>query len=131
MKKIILFGAGKIGALMTLLLHHSDNYEVIIADLSFDGPDIQKTIKACTGLMTKNIDISNTKEVDSFLAEQHPDAIISCLPYFLSLEVADAAKKHNCHYFDLTEDIKPDDAVDAVAIALSYLRSSNYGAILN
>ncbi|MBI3420270.1 MAG: saccharopine dehydrogenase NADP-binding domain-containing protein [Proteobacteria bacterium] len=44
------------------------------------------------------------------LLKQH-DAVISCLPFHLTLNVAKAAHKAGVHYFDLTEDVTTTTAV--------------------
>ena len=49
-------------------------------------------------------DINNKDVLDEILAAKPHKAIVSCLPYYENLIVADFAKKNNLYYFDLTED---------------------------
>src|SRR6201998_4210572 len=47
---------------------------------------------------------------------QHPvDAVISSLPYYCNVAVAEAARKAGTHYFDLTEDVEVTRSVRAIA----------------
>jgi saccharopine dehydrogenase-like NADP-dependent oxidoreductase len=43
------------------------------------------------------------------------EAIISSLPYYCNLPIANVAAKHNISYFDLTEDVKTTEAVLAIS----------------
>lgn len=43
------------------------------------------------------------------------DAVISCLPYYLNVEVAKAAHSARVHYFDLTEDVAASRTVKELA----------------
>ena len=46
----------------------------------------------------------------------HPvDAVISSLPFYCNVAVAEAARKAGVHYFDLTEDVEVTRAVRAIA----------------
>ena len=50
----------------------------------------------------------------------HPvDAVISSLPYYCNVAVAEAARKAGTHYFDLTEDVEVTRAVRAIAVGAS------------
>jgi len=115
MKKILIFGAGKIGSLMALLLYHSKAYDVVVADIAFTGNDIQKISKSCPDLPLKTIDITHEEEVKTFFHDHQFDVIISCLPYFLTTQVANLAKVNHCHYFDLTEDTKTTEKIKELA----------------
>ena len=47
----------------------------------------------------------------------HPvDAVISSLPYYCNVAVAEAARKAGAHYFDLTEDVEVTRAVRTIAV---------------
>ncbi|GHB56370.1 saccharopine dehydrogenase family protein [Persicitalea jodogahamensis] len=103
MKKILVVGMGKVGALVGTLL--SKQFEVtgldkeqLVSPLSFpvvegnvaDGVSLEKTM---TGF----------------------DAVVSCMPYNLNLPIARLAYKLGIHYFDLTEDVPTTTAIREMA----------------
>jgi len=49
------------------------------------------------------------------LAAQPVDAVISSLPYYCNVGVAEAAARARAHYFDLTEDVAVTRAVRRIA----------------
>ena len=54
------------------------------------------------------------------LADNPVDAVISSLPYYCNVGVAEAARKAGTHYFDLTEDVEVTRAVRAIATGASH-----------
>lgn len=106
MKKITIIGVGKIGALIALLLVRSKKYQVQLLDQSFTKLESKQLFQLYPQLKTdaKETDITDAANLEKVLKEFKPKAVISCLPFFLTRLVAEAAKKNNCHYFDLTED---------------------------
>lgn len=115
MYKVMVTGAGKIGSLIACLLMESGDYEVYLADLHFNGGDIRRLLKAMPGIKTIVMDVQDVSATQSFMEEQGIVAVISSLPYFLNIHVAQAAKLANAHYFDLTEDTAVTGAVKAIA----------------
>lgn len=98
-KKIAVLGLGKVGSLVATLL--SEKYEVH----GMDQFDIKEKLpfKAVKG------DVSNDKNIRDFLKDK--DAVVSCLPYFLNIKIAETAVGMGVHYFDLTEDVPTLNAI--------------------
>jgi len=93
LKKVLVVGMGKVGSLVATLLEKS-GFEVTGLDTT-PRPDLK--IKVLTG------DITNTQVLSD--AIKPVDAVVSCLPYNLCKQVAEAAFENGKHYFDLTEDV--------------------------
>lgn len=93
-KKIAVFGLGKVGALAAQLLQ----------DSGFDvtGIDVHEP-RSSLPFPTLKLDVTNISELKKNL--QGFEAILSCLPYHLNLELATLAHAQGLHYFDLTEDV--------------------------
>ncbi len=98
-KKIAVLGLGKVGSLVATLL--SSKYEV-------EGMD-QFDVKDKLPFEVLKGDVSNDKNIRDFLKDK--DAIVSCLPYFLNIKIAETAVDMGVHYFDLTEDVPTLNAI--------------------
>lgn len=100
MKNIAVLGLGKVGSLAAQLLSNS-GFHVTGYDLNVNQQSDDFKIKA--------IDVSDK----SALAEEFKnlDAVLSCLPYSLNIDVANVAHDSGIHYFDLTEDVPTTKAV--------------------
>jgi saccharopine dehydrogenase-like NADP-dependent oxidoreductase len=61
------------------------------------------------------LDATNAQALAKHLVDHPVDAIISSLPYYCNVGVAEAARKAGAHYFDLTEDVEVTRAVRAIA----------------
>lgn len=94
-KKPLVIGAGGVGGLVARLLSES-GMEVTAMDR--EERKLPKGIKFIRGDVT-----SHEKLAKSFVGH---DAVISCLPYHLTLTVARAAHQAGNHYFDATEDVE-------------------------
>lgn len=109
MNRILLLGAGKIGAMITEMLCGSGDYAVTVADrdeTAFAGThrtDFERVIT----------DLEDAAAL-ARLMEGH-DAVISALPFFLNVPVARAARERGLHYFDLTEDVETTRQVMKIA----------------
>ncbi len=105
MKHILILGLGGVGSLVAAMLDG--------IGMKVTGIDRAKT--ANTPAKIKFIP-GDVKDKD-FLAEtmKGQNAVISCLPYFLTLDAAKAAHKAGIHYFDPTEDIKTTEAIRKMA----------------
>ncbi len=115
MHKILITGAGKIGTLIACLLQTAGDYDVRLADISFNGHDLERLKKANIALNCVELDVSNHEQMAAYLKANPVDAIISSLPYFCNAAVAKLAKEFNLHYFDLTEDVQVTHAVKEIA----------------
>ena len=102
-KKIGVLGLGKVGSLVATLLN--SKYEVVGMDKSPAKEDFNfETLKG---------DVANEENMRSFLKDKQ--AIVSCLPYFLNIKIAEIAADMNVHYFDLTEDVPTLNAIRKMA----------------
>lgn len=98
-KKIGVLGLGKVGSLVATLL--SSKYKVEGMD-QFDAKE-KFPFDILKG------DVSNDKSIRDFLKDK--DAVVSCLPYFLNIKIAETAVEMGVHYFDLTEDVPTLNAI--------------------
>jgi len=115
MHRVLVLGAGKIGALISGLLGESGGYQVHLADV--DGKAARSVADAhgLSSVEAFELDASDGAALAAHL-EAHPaEAIISGLPYFCNEVVAEAARNYGCHYFDLTEDVEVTRRVRAIA----------------
>jgi saccharopine dehydrogenase-like NADP-dependent oxidoreductase len=113
--KVLVLGAGKIGSLISGLLAESGAYEVHLADV--DGA-VAGSVVAAHGLESLNAHGLDARDAGALAAHlrRHPvDALISSLPYYCNVTVAEAARAAGAHYFDLTEDVAVTRAVRRLA----------------
>jgi saccharopine dehydrogenase-like NADP-dependent oxidoreductase len=115
MHRVLILGAGKIGALISGLLAESGSYKVQLADM--DGTAAEAVVRAHGGqeLTAFTLDASQPGTLEKHLAAHPVDAVISGLPYYCNRTVAEAARRAHTHYFDLTEDVEVTRAVRAIA----------------
>ena len=115
MHRVLVLGAGKIGALVSGLLAESGDYAVQLADV--DGP-LAGAVAAAHGLPSLGahaLDATRAEELRAHLARHPADAVISSLPYYCNVGVAEAARAAGLHYFDLTEDVEVTRRVREIA----------------
>lgn len=115
MHKVLILGAGKIGALISGLLAESGSYEVHLADVS---PNAASTVVNAHGLENLHahvVDAANGDALDGQLKKHPVDAVISSLPFYCNVAVAEAARRAGIHYFDLTEDVEVTRAVRRIS----------------
>ncbi len=98
-ESVLVLGLGKIGHLVALLLHET-GFKVTGVTRNRDNAFLFNTI---------SLDYSDREQLTRSIAEH--DAVISCLPYFLNLEIATIAAANYTHYFDLTEDVPTTKAI--------------------
>lgn len=103
MKHIAVIGLGKVGSLVATLL--SDQFKVTGIDQKKPADKMPFDIE--TG------NVSDNSFLENVLSKQ--DAVVSCLPYNLNLEIAKIAFKLGIHYFDLTEDVPTTAAIRKMA----------------
>lgn len=100
-KNPLIVGLGGVGGLLAVLLQEVG---MKVSALDQRKPkNIYKGINFITG------DVSDAKALDKIL--QKHDAVISCLPFHLTLALAKAAHNACIPYFDPTEDVKTTQAV--------------------
>jgi saccharopine dehydrogenase-like NADP-dependent oxidoreductase len=115
MHKVLILGAGKIGALISGLLAESGEYDVTLADV--DATQAESVVKAHgnPNLRAVGLDAGDAKALENQFRVGKPHAVISSLPYYCNPGVAKAARQGNAHYFDLTEDVEVTRAVRRIA----------------
>jgi saccharopine dehydrogenase-like NADP-dependent oxidoreductase len=115
MHKVLILGAGKIGALISGLLAESGDYDVTLGDV--DSATAESVVKAhgSPNLRAVALDAGDARSLDHHFSLHKPHAVISSLPYYCNPVVAKAARKGNAHYFDLTEDVEVTRAVRRIS----------------
>lgn len=115
MKKVLILGAGKIGALISGLLAESGDYEVHLGDVSGEAANSVVRAHKLSRLHAHTVDASDAKALEAQLREHPVDAVISSLPFYCNVAVAEAARRAGIHYFDLTEDVEVTRAVRRIS----------------
>lgn len=100
-KNPLIIGLGGVGGLLSILLKE--------AGMNVTAMDQRKPSKMPEGINFVAGDVQDGKFLTATL--QNHDAVISCLPFHLTLALAEAAYKANIPYFDPTEDVKTTEAV--------------------
>ncbi len=115
MHSVLVLGAGKIGSLISGLLAESGDYDVQLADVDAAVADRVVEAHGLERLRAHGLDARDHAALAAHL-EAHPvDAVISSLPYYCNVAVAEAAGRAGAHYFDLTEDVAVTRAVRGIA----------------
>ncbi|HEX3810695.1 MAG TPA: saccharopine dehydrogenase C-terminal domain-containing protein [Rhizomicrobium sp.] len=108
MKNVMLAGGGKIGVAITELLSSTGDYKVTVVDR--DVANLER-------LPRKNVEVRKVDIASPGFAKEleGQDIVLSAMPYNLTYLVAEAAKKANAHYLDLTEDVESTRVVKKLA----------------
>lgn len=96
MKHILVLGSGNIGGVLALML--SSKYKVTLAAIKHN-----EQFDASIEMLV--LDATNQKSLTEVLTERKIDAVISCLPHFITKQVAKTIIAKGIAYFDLTEDV--------------------------
>src|SRR5262245_36830087 len=115
MHRALILGAGKIGALSSGLLAESGGYKVDLADVDGAAADAVVRAHGSANLTSFAVDARDAGVLARHLASHPVDAVISSLPYYCNVAVAEAARHAGIHYFDLTEDVEVTRAVRRIA----------------
>jgi saccharopine dehydrogenase-like NADP-dependent oxidoreductase len=115
MQRILILGAGKIGALISGLLSESGSYKVDLADVNGKQADSVVRAHGFDNLRSFTLDASKPEVLKAHLEANPADAVISSLPFYCNVGVAEAARRANLHYFDLTEDVEVTKSVRRIA----------------
>jgi len=110
MHHVLILGAGKIGSLIAFLLSHSNDYMVYLGDVHATNPHSER-LAGLTNFQYVTLDAARPKDISAFIEQHAIKAIISSLPYYCNIPIAQLAATHHLHYFDLTEDVKTTEAV--------------------
>jgi saccharopine dehydrogenase-like NADP-dependent oxidoreductase len=115
MQDILVLGAGKIGVLISGLLAESGDYRVQLAD---SKPGAAADVTEAHGndnISPFEFDASDKDALTKHIREHNPVAVVSGLPYFCNVPVAEVAREEGLHYFDLTEDVAVTEKVRKLA----------------
>lgn len=115
MQDILVLGAGKIGALISGLLAESGDYRIQLGD---SEPGIADEVAGAhnnKNIAAFAINANDKAALIQHIREHKPVAIVSSLPYFCNVAVAEVAREEELHYFDLTEDVAVTEAVRKLA----------------
>ena len=115
MQEILVLGAGKIGALISGLLSESGDYRVQLADAKEGVADDVVNAHANTNIVAFTLDASDKEALTAHVREHQPVAVVSGLPYYCNVGVAEVAREEGLHYFDLTEDVAVTESVRKLA----------------
>ena len=115
MQDILVLGAGKIGALICGLLAECGDYRVQLADKAEGAADEVATAHGLDNIQAFTFDAGDSDSLMAHVKEHKPTAVISGLPYYCNVGVAEVARAENLHYFDLTEDVEVTKAVRKLA----------------
>ena len=115
MHRVLVLGAGKIGALISGLLGESGDYCVNLADIDGEAANAVAEAHGLDSVTAYALNAADPAELRAHL-EAHPaDAVISGLPYFCNPSVAGVARDLGLHYFDLTEDVEVTNKVHEIS----------------
>ena len=110
LEKIVVVGAGKIGAMISHLLLDSGDYQVTLVDQSAE--QLQQ-YQPRPGLELQQLDVRNSEAFVELLRGHY--AVLSATPYFMTTPIAEAAVAAGVHYLDLTEDVQSTAKVRSLA----------------
>ncbi len=96
--QVAVFGLGKVGELVALLLADA-GFKVV----GFDSAPRALITPEGVELEVRPLDVTDDAGLRESL--RGVDAVVSCLPYHRNITVAEAAHDAGVHYFDLTEDV--------------------------
>lgn len=115
MKTILVFGMGKVGTLVGILLNKR------FAVTGFD----KNIPKEPTGFDCIQGDIQDQSLLEKTIPQF--DAVVSCMPYNLNLSIARIAHAHGIHYFDLTEDVPTTEAIMQMSLTATAVMAPQCG----
>ena len=115
MQDVLVLGAGKIGALISGLLAESGDYRVQLADGKPGAAAKVVNAHGLDHLQAFDLDANNKAQLTAHVREHAPVAMVSGLPYFCNVAVAEVARAEGLHYFDLTEDVAVTETVRKLA----------------
>lgn len=110
MKDILVLGAGKIGAMIADLLVETGDYAVTVGDSVRAQLD---RLHTRLPVETVEIDVADRGALDGALAGRF--AVLSAVPYYLTVGIAEAARDAGVHYLDLTEDVASTRSIKQLA----------------
>lgn len=110
MHKVTVLGAGKIGAAVVKMLHHSGSYEVTVAD---KDPQSLKLLSAAIPVKAVQIDVSDEEKLYQLI--KGDQVVISACSFDLNTSIAGICLKAGTSYFDLTEDVETTRSIEEIS----------------
>jgi len=101
---ILVAGAGRIGIALAVLLTNRPHNKMII--INHKKKSLPENLLRLMAVSFQEVNTNNTHQLTQLIQKNHINVIVSCLPYFHNLPLAQVAKETHCHYFDLTEDLE-------------------------
>jgi len=86
-----------------------------VADVNGNAANSVVAAHGLPDLRAYELDASDPVALEAHLRAHPADTIISSLPFYCNVKVAEVARKLNAHYFDLTEDVSVTRAVRKLA----------------
>lgn len=115
--KIFIAGAGGIGRALALMLLDERSFpcEVVLGDISRESAEeAARFADPAGGARSIKMPAKGTsKDLDETLG--WADVIVDCLPGAEAPRMAELAKKHRCHYLNLTEYVRETQEVERIA----------------
>jgi len=115
MNKVLVLGAGKIGALISGLLAESGAYQVHLGDVDETAAAGVARAHGLANIQAVRLDATDAAALRAYLLAHPVLAVVSSLPYHCNALVAGAARETGIHYFDLTEDVEVTRQVSQLA----------------
>jgi saccharopine dehydrogenase-like NADP-dependent oxidoreductase len=115
MHKVLVLGAGKIGSLIAGLLAETGEYEVHVTDVNESVARSVVSAHDLDNMYAHGFDAGNAQALAAQLRAHPVEAVISSLPYYCNVAVAEAARAAGTNYFDLTEDVAVTRGVRRIA----------------
>jgi saccharopine dehydrogenase-like NADP-dependent oxidoreductase len=100
MRKVAVVGAGKIGSTVVDLLAGIGGYQVVVIDQSAQA---LAALNPASNAETVASPIADPEVLAALLKGCF--AVVNCLPFQMTVTIAQAAKLAGAHYLDLTEDV--------------------------
>lgn len=102
MNTLVILGAGKIGRMVTHLMATCGDYAVRVGDVA--QPAVDHLTRKYPQVKGQVVDFASSASLDAILKGAW--GVISCAPFHCNPLIAERAKAHGVHYFDLTEDVE-------------------------
>src|SRR5882762_1400675 len=110
MHRVLLLGAGKIGAVIARLLSDTGEFSVLVGDVLAPA---RERVERHVGVRTIEVQAGDTAAVARLLQDR--DTVISACSFDVNVAIATAALQAGTSYFDLTEDVETTRAIKRLA----------------
>ena len=116
MHRVLVIGAGKIGSLIATLLANTKDYHVFLGDIAIDAPHLNRLSSQNPNIHLTKLNAQNKEEIVNFIQKNAVQTIVSSLPYYCNILIAEIAKECEINYFDLTEDTSTTQKVTELSL---------------